>query len=203
MFHMKKTLSAAMGVSLAVGLLLGSIALAATNPAAPGQNKLVCFDGTTDGGYGGTCTVSNGAKGPATLDNTDNNVNGDYAGVYIQNSNLMGEILGQVSQLSYSYTGTTAPMPGDLSLNLPLSTGGYAYVDAYYCSGNLGSVDVINDSNCGIWYDNTEYANWAALAAAYPSATISGTPFIVAERTPTEGPAYWTINHVKFGKPGK
>src|SRR5581483_11316517 len=114
MFHMKKTLSAAMGVSLAVGLLLGSIALAATNPAAPGQNKLVCFDGTTDGGYGGTCTVSNGAKGPATLDNTDNNVNGDYAGVYIQNSNLMGEILGQVSQLSYSYTGTTAPMPGDL-----------------------------------------------------------------------------------------
>ena len=56
---------------------------------APGQNKLQCFDGTTDGGYGGTCTLnSNGAKGSATLDLTSSNPAGDYAGVYTLESTI-------------------------------------------------------------------------------------------------------------------
>ena len=184
-------------------LLVGGIAFAAAPSTAPGQNKLLCFDGTTDGGYGGVCSAGNGAKGPATLNNTDSNPAGDYSGVYIQNSTLVGQLLKNVTQLGYNYTGTTTPTPGDLSLNLPLSTGGYAYVDAYYCPGTSGVVDVINQSNCGIWYNNTEYANWAALAAAYPTATVSDIAFIVAERTPGEASAMWTVGNIKLGKAGK
>ena len=58
-------------------LLLGLVS-AVPVATAPGQNKLLGFDGTTDGGFGGIATVSNGAKGPATLNNTDSNPNGDY-----------------------------------------------------------------------------------------------------------------------------
>ena len=194
-------------------LLLASslTALAAPVSTAPGQNKLQCFSGTTDGGtYGGTCALQgNGAMGPATLNNSDSNTNGDYSGVYITNSGLIGQPLSSVTQLSYTYSGTVAPMPGDLSLNIPINTSGgttteeYAYVDAYYCPGVGGHVDVVNDANCGIWFNGVEYANWAALVAAYPDAVITDTPFMVAERTPSEPSAVWTINKVKLGKPGK
>lgn len=203
-FLMRRSLRYVVAASVALGLLLSTSALAAPPPTAPGQDKLLCFDGTTDGGYGGVCTLkANGAKGPATLDNTDSNPNGDYSGVYIQNSTLFGQTLSQVKQLGYHYTGTVTPMPGNLSLNVPLSTGGYAFVDAYYCPGTNGNVDIINDANCGIWYNSTEYANWAALAAAYPTATINDLAFIVAERTPSEVPALWTVSNVKLGKAGK
>ncbi len=190
---------------------------AAALPTAPGQNKLQCFSGTTDyvlyGGtqYGGTCTqISNGAKGPVVLNNTDSNVNGDYSGVYVNSSTLTGSLLGNVTQLGYTYAGITSPTPGDLSLNLPISivgngpTDAYAYVDAYYCPGVLGVVDIINDPVCGIWFETSEYANWSAFAAAYPTATItSDGAFVVAERTPGEAPAMWTITDLVLGKPGK
>src|SRR5258708_6147940 len=69
-------------------------------PTAPGQNKLLCFDGTTDGGFGGICTLkANGATGPATLDNTDSNPKGDYAGVYFANTTMTGQTLGNITQL--------------------------------------------------------------------------------------------------------
>lgn len=147
-------------------------------PTAPGQNKLQCFDGTTDGGFGGTCTLkANGAKGPATLNNTDTNAAGDYAGVYFANSTMTGQPLGSVTQLSYSYTGTTAQGPGDLSLNVPVNltggttTDGYLFIDAFYCPGVRGNVDVINDSGCGMYYGGvTFYPNWAAFIAANPAA---------------------------------
>lgn len=79
-------------------------------PAAPGQNKLQCFDGITDtanadpagsyGPYGGTCTLAGkGAKGPATLDNTVLVGSVDYAGVYVFNRTSQG------SSKSYPPTG--------------------------------------------------------------------------------------------------
>jgi hypothetical protein len=194
--------------------LLSNNAFAAGIPVstAPGQNKLQCFDGTTDDGFGGTCTVSNGAKGPATLNNTDTNAAGDYAGVYILNSTLFGQLLTDVKQLSYNYTGTTTPGPGDLSLNLPIDTNGdgttdaYAFIDAAYCPGVNGYVDVINDPNCGIYYNGSVfYANWAAFIAAYPGAKVAtdSYAFVIAERTPSEASAYWTVSNVKLGKAGK
>src|SRR4051812_8719197 len=117
----------AVPVTLAVvgSFLLTGIASAAPitpkTPTAPGLNKIQCFDGTTDGGFGGVCTLnSNGAKGPATLDNTVAVGDADYAGVYVPVSSVVGKPLGQITQLGYSYTGTVTPMPGDLSLNVPV-----------------------------------------------------------------------------------
>ena len=199
-------------------LLLGSVAMsafAAPSPVstAPGQNKIQCFDGTTEGGFGGVCSLnSNGAKGTATLDNTDTNPSGDYAGVYILNSTLFGQLLTNVKQLSYHYSGNIAPQPGNLSLNLPIdtnndgSTEAYAFVDAYYCPGTNGTVDVIHDLNCGIYYGGTIfYPNWAALVAAYPGAKVAtdNYMFVIAERTPSEDSALWTVGNVMLGKGGK
>jgi hypothetical protein len=182
-------------VSAAIIGLLGtaSVALAAAN-------TLTCFSGTTDGStYGGTCTIN--SNGTVTLANNSSNPNGDYAGVYYSQSTLVGKTLGSVQQLGYTYSGTTSPTPGDLSLNFLMSTGGYAYIDAFYCPGTGGVVDVIHNSNCGIWYNGTEYANWSALVAAFPGATIADTPFVVAERTPAEGPAVWTLSNLQLGGP--
>lgn len=201
------------GLSLLGSLLISGVAFAAAPATAPGQNKLQCFDGTTDGGFGGTCTPnSKGAKGSATLDLTSTNVNGDYAGVYTLESKTYGTLLSNLTQLSYQYTGTIAPQPGNLSYNMPIDTNGdgttdaYAFIDAYYCPGVGGLVDIINDPNCGIYYNGaTFYANWAAFVAAYPGAKVATDQyvFIVAERTSTEPSAVWTINNVKFGKAGK
>jgi len=200
-------------VALAAMLTMSTTSSAAAVDTAPGQNKLQCFDGTTDGGFGGICTLkANGAKGPATLDNTDSNPNGDYSGVFIQNTTLSGQLLTSVTQLSYSYSGTTVPTPGDLSLNLPIDTNGdhvtdfYAFIDAFYCPGVGGHVDVIHDSACGIFAGGVVfYPNWAAFVSAYPGARVTSTalPFVIAERTPAEGPAFWTVSNVTLGKPGK
>ena len=79
----------------------------------------------TDGGFGGTRTIKgNGAKGPATLNNTDTNSAGDYAGVYYANTTMSGQPLTAVTQLGYTYSGTTHPTPGDLSLNVPVNNSG-------------------------------------------------------------------------------
>jgi hypothetical protein len=180
---------------------------------APGQNKIQCFDGVTDGGFGGTCTLnSSGAKGSATLNLSSTNPAGDYAGVYTLDSNLYGAFLTDVTQLSYHYTGTIAPQPGNLSYNIPIDTDGdgatnfYAFVDAFYCPGVNGVVDIVNDSACGIYEGGVTFrANWAALLAANPGAKVATDAFvfIVAERTPSEPSAIWTVNNVKFGKAGK
>lgn len=187
-------------------------ATAANGPVAtaPGQNKIQCFDGTTDGGFGGTCTLKNsGANSPATLDNSDSNVNGDYAGVYVQNSTIFGQSLSQVTKLGYTYSGSIAPQPGDLSLNVPIDTDGngttdtYAFIDAYYCPGTNGVVDVIHDQNCGIWVNGVEYANWAALVSANPTWKVANAPaFVIAERTPSEPSATWTVSNVMLSAPG-
>ncbi len=180
---------------------------------APGQNKLQCFDGTTDGGFGGTCTLnSNGAKGSATLDLTSSNPAGDYAGVYTLESTIYGQLLTNLTQLSYRYTGTKAPTPSDLSYNIPIDNDGngttdaYAFVDAYYCGGVDGVVNITTDAVCGIYYAGAVfYPNWAAFIAAYPGAKVAtdNYVFVIAERVPSGPSAVWTVSNVKFGKGGK
>jgi hypothetical protein len=180
---------------------------------APGQNKLKCFDGTTDGGFGGTCTLnSNGAKGPATLDNSSSSPSGDYSGVYTLESTVYGQLLTALTQLSYHYEGSITPQPGNLSYYIPIDTDGngstnfYAFVDAFYCPGVNGNVNITTDVSCGIYAGGvTFYANWAAFVAGYPGAKVAtdNFVFIIAERTPAEGPAVWTVGGVKFGKAGK
>ncbi|MEO5580883.1 MAG: hypothetical protein ABIR58_09495 [Gemmatimonadaceae bacterium] len=173
---------------------------------APGQNKIECFQGG-----GGICTLdSNGAKGSATLDLTA--TPGSYAGVETPASTLNGELLTDVTQLSYHYTGTTTPTPGTLSFNIPIDSDGngsfdfYLFVDAFYCPGTDGVVNIISDANCIVYAGGvTPYANWAAFVAAYPGGRVSatGSPFILASRTTANPPAVWTVSNVKFGKAGK
>lgn len=209
---------------LAIPAVLAACAESPTQPdsrpnlavaTAPGQNKLQCFDGTTDGGFGGTCTLnSNGAKGPATLDNSSSNPAGDYSGVYTLESTVYGQLLTDITQLSYHYSGTIAPQPGNLSYNIPIDTNNdgdtefFAFVDAFYCPGVNGVVNIITDASCGIFEGGvTFYANWAAFVAAQPAGTevalLDNFVFIVAERTPAEPSAVWTVNNVTFGKAGK
>jgi hypothetical protein len=198
----------------AIALMLAwSMPAVAKNSTAPGLNKLQCFDGTTDGGFGGTCTLkAKGAKGPATLDLSSSNVNGDYAGVFTENSTLYGQDLQDVTQMSYHYTASIAPQPGNLSYNIPIDTNGdgdtefFAFVDAFYCPGVDGVVDIVNDPDCVIFEGGvTPRANWDALVAANPGAKIAtdNFVFVIAERTPSEPSAVYTVNNVKFGKAGK
>ena len=51
----------------------------------------------------------------------------------------------------------------------------------------------------------TPYANWAAFVAAYPGAKVAtdSFAFVIAERTPSEPAAVYTVKDVTFGKAGK
>jgi hypothetical protein len=193
-----------------LALMLAVSVSAAPVPGAPGQNKLLCFDGTSDGGiYAGTCTLlSKGAKGTAVLDNDGGDVDGEYSGVYVLYSNVYGMSLFAITQLSFQYTGTATA--GSPRYSIPIDTNNdgltdfWAFISAYYCNNGAGLVDAINDATCTIYVSNdplVSYANWAAFVAAYPGAEVALTDnyiFIVADDA-----GYWTVNNVKFGKAGK
>ena len=198
-----------------VGALgVASAAFAASPPGpvltAPGQNKVLCFDGTTDGGYNGVCTLkSSGAKGPATLNNIDGDSDpyNNYSGLYTPTSSMYGQLLGDVTQLSFQYGGDAATA-GSPRFSIPVSTDagtttdGYLFVSAGYCNDGNGLVDAINDPTCTIYtnFSSESFDNWADLVATHPDWTV-GTDqyvFLVAD-----DPGMWTINNVKFGKAGK
>ncbi len=202
---MKKILTSGI---IALALAFAVTANAAAPTTAPGQNKLKCFDGPSEGTiYGGDCVLtSNGARGPATLDNTDGDVDGSYSGVYVDNSNLNGKNIGEVTQLSFSYTGTATA--GSPRLSIPVDTNGdgtpdgYLFVSAFYCNDGAGLVDAINDPSCTIYtnFSSESFDNWADLVATYPTWFIANDSpiFIVADDA-----GMWTVSNVKLGKPGK
>lgn len=161
--------------------------------AAPGQNKLRCFSGPSDGTvYGGSCTLNGGVDATsAVLDNTDGDPDGSYSGVYIRNVDLTGKHLGDITQLSFHYDGTT-PGGGAPRFSLPISGGVYAFIAAADCNNGSGLVDAINDETCTIYYGSSSYANWAAFVTANSSVTLtSALPFIIADV-----PGRWTISDV-------
>ncbi len=175
-------------------------------PTAPGQNKLLCFDGTSDGGYGGSCVPnSQGAKGSVTL--TTVTPGFDYAGVYTNDSTMYGQKLGEVKTLSFTYAGTD-PGAGAPRFSVPIDTDGngskdqWAFISALYCNNGAGLVDAINDPTCTVWLDDgvTFYENWAALVAAFPSGRIATNAFVFVI---ADEPGTWTINQVQFGKTGR
>jgi hypothetical protein len=207
------------GVLLAGLLALGAGAGVAAASAGGAASNLLCFTGSTTG-YGGRCTVSGHGRSVATLSETTSNATGTYSGVYLHKHNLAGVPLSEISKLGYTWTAMTTtptPQPGSLSLNIGISaTGGgtstttYLYIDAYYCPGTSrapgtgatsGTVTVVNDANCGMYFKGTFYPNWASLLKAYPTATVGTTtePFIIAERTPGTPPAVWQVSNVYLG----
>lgn len=195
-FSMGRPLHIFGAVSVALGLFMSASVFAA--PATPvkyGPNKLVCF---------GSCTLdTKGAKGSATLDTSA----GGAAGVYYEgyNNSIYGVLLSQVTQLSFTYTGT--PTAGSPRFSIPVdednngSAEAFAFVGANLCNNGAGLVDAINDPTCDVNYQSVDYANWAAFVAAYPAARVSfdiNYLFVVADDV-----GIWTVNNVTIGKPGK
>ena len=105
---MKKILFAALTAVVAIGIAV-PVALGATKPVPVAPtfvgSALTCFDGPSEATiYGGSCTVSK--YGVATLNNSHGDKDGEYSGVYVKNSNLVGKAIGTIGQLGFSYTGT-------------------------------------------------------------------------------------------------
>jgi len=201
-----KTITRSLGV-LAVfsaAILLGNAGQAA---ASNGSSQLLCFDGTTDtangntGGavYGGVCTrTANGA----ILNNSVPVGSGDYSGVYYKRSSLSGMLLGDVTRLSFNYTGV--PTNGSPRISLPIDVTGdgttdfYAFISAFHCSDGAGLVDPIHDSTCTIFYDGgpiSGYPTWAAFVAAHPTWHVGATPFVIADDA-----GLWTVSNVHLGE---
>jgi hypothetical protein len=168
-------------------------------------NKLKCFSGTTDGTiYGGTCSVT--AGGVATLNNTDGDPDGDYSGVYFQNSSsLGGKPLGTLAQLGFSYSG--APTAGSPRISLPIDTNNdgvtdfYAFIGAFYCNDDTantgaGNVDAINDSTCTIFAGPEVFDNWTDVLTTHPEWRVGkDLPFVIADDI-----GLWTISNVVIVK---
>src|SRR5438477_1735461 len=109
-----------------VGTMLAAVAIVASmagsvyggQPAAPGQNKLSC---SADGGA--TCTLS---KSGTTA--TINTTGGGAAAVYLAgyNTSFYGVRVGQVTNLSFTYTGTAGVDP---HWSIPIDTNHDGYYD--------------------------------------------------------------------------
>ena len=199
-----RALARALGVLAVSASLLGNAGPAA---ASNGANPLMCFDGTTDtangqtGGavFGGVCTrTPNGA----VLDNSVPVGSGDYSGVFYKTSSLSGQLLGDVTQLSFNYT--SVPTAGSPRISLPIDVTGdgttdfYAFIGAFYCNDGAGLVDPIHDSTCTIFYTGGPVSgdpNWAAFVAAHPTWHVGATPFVIADDA-----GLWTVSNVHLGE---
>ena len=195
---MKKILVVALTAVVAIGVAV-PVALGATPASIPTMgNKLTCFDGKSEGPtYGGRCTVDK--YGVATLNNSGGDPDGEYSGVYLQNSNLEGKTIRTVNQLGFSYKSTATAGSPRISLGID-KTGDskydeFAFISAFYCNDGAGNVDVINDPTCTIYSGSDVYANWAEMVAAHPDYRVGYIPFIVAD-----DPGTWTVFNVKLGK---
>jgi len=191
-----RTITRSLGIIavFSAAVLLGNTGSAA---ARNGTNQLLCFDGTTDtangntGGavYGGVCTrTANGA----ILDNSVAVGSGDYSGVFFRTSSLSGKLLGDVTQLSFRYTGVATA--GSPRISLPIDVTG----DGTSCNDGAGLVDPIHDSTCTIFYTGGPVSgdpNWAAFVAAHPTWHVGATPFVIADDA-----GLWTVSDVHLGE---
>jgi hypothetical protein len=166
-------------------------------------NKLQCFQGMGDGfGSNGTCLLGEAGAVINTTDG-DENPNNNYAGVYIQNSNLDGKLIGDVNKLAFSYSGSGAA-GGSPRISIPIDEDGdgtteaYAFIDTGGCNdgdANSGTLDAINDASCTVAYGSL-YENWAAFVAANPTYRIADAlAFVIVDQ-----PGMFTISNVQLGR---
>ena len=189
-------LTAVVAIGTAVPVALGATQPAPTVPTVAGI-ALTCFDGKSEKTvYGGKCTVRSGV---ATLNNNGGDTDGEYSGVYVKNSNVVGKAIGTINQLGFSYTGTATAGSPRISLGVDTDGDGnwnhFAFLSAFYCNDGKGNADFINDPTCTIYSGSDVYANWAEMVAAHPEYKVGYTPFIVADDRGT-----WTVFNVKLGK---
>lgn len=187
---------------LVIAALVFAAALFGNAGSAVAANPLLCFDGPSDGTiYGGDCTLNTSGTG-ATLDNNGGDPDGSYSGVYYAVSSLSGKLLSDVTDLSFTYTGT--PTAGSPRISLPIDTNNdgvtdfYAFIGAFYCNNGAGLVDPMNDTTCTIFYTGniSGDANWATFVAAHPTWRVSNdVPFVIAD-----DPGLWTVDNVHLGE---
>lgn len=189
----------AIGAALALTVSISAQTFAAPESASP----LMCFSGTTDGGYNGTCTLSGNTAVVNTVDG-DVDPNNAYGGVYYEQTNLSGKLISQVDKLAFSYDGTGAS-GGSPRFSVPIDENndgvydGFAFVDSLGCNdgdANVGTVDVVNDPTCTIQYGSDTFPNWAAFVAAHPTYRISTDtiPFVIVDQ-----PGQFTLSNVQIG----
>jgi hypothetical protein len=181
-----------------------------TPTPTPNPNPLLCFDGTTDGGFNGHCTL---IAGGATLNTIDDDQNPDnaYAGVYYETSGLSGKMLSAVNPSSVSFTyaaeDETTASGGSPRVSIPIdenadgTTDHYAFADTLGCndgSANNGTL-MLSDATCTISYFGGESRpNWAAFVAAHPTWKVSNAvPFVVVDQ-----PGMWTVTNVHLDETG-
>ena len=193
-----------------------SASLLGNGGTAAAANPLVCFDGTTDGGFHGTCTLIAGGATLNTFDG-DSDPNNAYAGVYYAESTLPGKPLAAASVISFTYAaaaGTTAS-GGSPRVSIGIDEDGngtresYAFVDTLGCnngSANTGTLS-FSDTTCTVAYfgpgapaGGESWVNWAAFAAAHPTWKISmntsaDVPFVIVDQ-----PGLWTVTNVQLGQ---
>jgi hypothetical protein len=184
---------------LSASLLGGSGTAAAANP-------LLCFSGTTDGGFNGTCTLIAGGAILNTFDG-DTNPNNNYAGVYYAQSSLSGGPLAAASVISFTYAasaGTTAS-GGSPRVSIPIDDADsttadtFAFIDTLGCndgSANNGTLS-LGDTSCTVAFSTGgSWVNWAAFAVAHPTWKIdTGVPFVIVDQ-----PGLWTVTNVHLGE---
>lgn len=182
-----------------------SPSLAASSTALTAGNKLQCFSGTEDGGYNGTCELLSGGSAYLNTVDDDDDPNNNYAGVYVYSTNLDGKLLSSVNKLSFTYEGTSAT-GGSPRFSIPIDTDGdgswdaFAFIDALGCTdgdATSGTVDVINDETCLIWFEGVSYENWDAFVEANPTYRIAtdAVSFIIVDQ-----PGEFTISNVQLGR---
>lgn len=161
-----------------VGLMVAAVAAvgfgSVTASASP--TKLITF---------GTGAVTIGDDGTsATIVNGD----GQYGGVYINSKSKSHKLL---SEVDFSFVSTADVGGGAPRFSLPINTeggssvAGYAFLDAAGCGGASGGTTLVSTSasNCHVNFLSVDYANWAAVADAFPTARIApgAIPFIIAD----------------------
>jgi hypothetical protein len=133
----------------------------------------------------GTGTVTITGPDSATIVNAA----GQFGGVYIQSKSQSGNLL---SAVSFSFVSTGDVTGGAPRFSIPINTdggggsvAGYAFIDAAGCGGASGATTTVSTSSsgCHVNFLSVDYANWAALAAAFPTARVSQGhfPFIIAD----------------------
>jgi hypothetical protein len=172
----------------AIALVLVSVSLVA---AAPGP-KLQTF---------GTGTVSVGTEGGASAI-IDNDA-GEYGGVYLNSKSQSGKLLNNVT---FAFTNRGDVAGGAPRFSLPINDGDfdvntdYAFIDAAGCGALVGpnptgiATDVSTQNPaCHVNFHGTDYANWAAFAAANPTYKIMAgyIPFIIADQA-----GHYVVTHI-------
>ncbi len=186
---------------LSIFALVLSAVLLGNGGTAAAANPLLCFDGPSQGTiYGGKCTLNASGTG-ATLDNTDGDVDGSYSGVKYATSSYSGKLIGEITQLSFDFSGNAATA-GSPRISLPIDTDNngtsnfYLFIGAAYCSDATGHVDIHNAGCTVFWTAGpTSGESWATFVVHGWRVGTDDVPFVVAD-----DPGIWTVSNVQLGQ---